>query len=143
MITREEVKSCMYLIANEYDQFMPANKQMAQMKVDTWHEILKDYNYTDIKEATIYVLKNHTYGAPKISHIVEAISNVERNNILLEFNERMEQSKIESYNKPVKQLMLGEWLGYHPKDNMPFHQGDLDRLLERFKPNENLKIEGE
>lgn len=69
-MTREEVKSVMYVIHNEYPDFMPKNKQMSILKIDTWFEMLQQFSYTEAKQATLNMLGTHTYGMPKISHLM-------------------------------------------------------------------------
>lgn len=69
MATRDEVKSIMYIIANEYDKFIPSNKGMTDIKINTWFSTFKKYDYEQLQQATMEMLKKFEYGTPKIAHL--------------------------------------------------------------------------
>lgn len=74
MATREEVKQIMVVIANEYSEFVPADKEMAKLKLDIWFKALAQFDYDKLMEATMKMLMTFTYGTPKLAHLVEIIS---------------------------------------------------------------------
>lgn len=90
MATRDEVKSIMYIIANEYPDFINQNKQMQQLKVDTWFNVLSKFEYELLQQATMQLLTTHTYGTPKLSHLTTILTPKNENeNLGLEFSQRI------------------------------------------------------
>jgi len=72
-MTRDETKQIMLLIRNEYDHFMPEQKSMQILKVNTWFESLKDFDFTVVQRATIELLQTFTYGTPKLAHLYQIL----------------------------------------------------------------------
>lgn len=90
MATRDEVKSIMYVIANEYNDFIPKNKKMTTLKVNTWFKMLEMYDYDVVQQATMQMLAMHTYGTPKVAHLMEIIKpKLENQNLGIEYAQRL------------------------------------------------------
>lgn len=90
MASKEEVKSIMLLIANEYQDFIPKNKEQQIIKLDTWHNVLSEYDYNILQQVTMQVITTHTYGTPKLSHLMSLLKpNNDDINEGLEFAQRL------------------------------------------------------
>ena len=90
MATRNEVKSIMYIIANEYKDFIPNNKSMLDIKINTWFKMLEKYDYETLQQATMQMLSTHEYGTPKIAHLITVLQpKAVDSNIGAEFADRL------------------------------------------------------
>lgn len=89
-ITRDELKSCMLAINNEYENFLPNNIEQQRLKVNTWYLALSEYSYKDVQNATMQLLCTFTYGTPKLAHIIEILEpKMENINEGIEFATRL------------------------------------------------------
>ena len=91
----EKVAEILMVIANEYDDFLPkgGNKDETdariEIKINTWYEALKSFDFETVSKATGLMLQTHTYGTPKLAHLMTLLNPVmEKENIGQEFAER-------------------------------------------------------
>jgi hypothetical protein len=91
----EEVTQILMIIANEYDDFLPKGEDKEErdtrieIKINTWLEALKDFDFKIVFKATGLMLQTHTYGTPKLAHLMTLLNpKLENQNIGQEFAER-------------------------------------------------------
>lgn len=86
----EVVKKIMFMIGNEYENFIPNNQEMFQKKVMTWYTMLKKFDNNSLQQATMQMLSTHVYGTPKIAHLISVLQpKAEDENIGAEFADRL------------------------------------------------------
>ena len=90
-----EVTQILMTIANEYDDFLPKGEDKEEtdarieIKMNTWHEALKGYEFKEVSKAVGKLLQTHTFGTPKLAHLMTLLNPVMKNeNIGQEFAER-------------------------------------------------------
>lgn len=88
-MTRNEVKEVMYVIANEYKDFLPDDDKRITVKIDTWYYSLKNYESKIVKNKVIELVHTHTYGTPTLANLMTLLNPVmEKQNIGQEFSDR-------------------------------------------------------
>lgn len=115
MAGREEIKSIMYIIANEYPDFIPGNRQMLDIKIGTWCEMLNKYDYSLLKQATLQMLSTFTYGTPKLAHLMMIIDPpAKERNEGMEFAVRLIDLSSKYGTNNIKEKVIDEFgkIGY-------------------------------
>lgn len=88
-MTRNEVKEVMYVIANEYKDFLPDDDKRITVKIDTWYYSLKNYESKIVKNKVIELVHTHVYGTPTLANLMTLLNPVmEKQNIGQEFSDR-------------------------------------------------------
>lgn len=88
-MSENETMQVLLIIANEYDNFLPESDEGMEIKLNTWHEALKSYEFKHVSQITGKLLQTHTYGTPKLAHLMTLLNPVmESQNIGQEFAER-------------------------------------------------------
>ena len=103
-MTRDETKQVMFIIANEYPDFLPEYKAMQELKLNTWYESLKKFEFNLVQAQTIKLLQTHKFGTPKLAHLMLILEPpAENENIGQEFAD-----KFISYQRKFGTEEMGE-----------------------------------
>ena len=88
-MTRDEVKEIIYVIGNEYKDFIPEKAERIKKKIDTWYHSLKNYEARFVQVKVIELLHKHTFGKPSIAHLMQYINpEMEKQNVGQEYADR-------------------------------------------------------
>ena len=74
MITRKEVIEVLGILSVEYDGMLPSDNEKLKIKVDTWHAMLCNFTFDQVKSATYQLLSGKVYGKPNISDLMEILN---------------------------------------------------------------------
>jgi hypothetical protein len=88
-MTREEVKEVIFVIGNEYKDFIPESEERIKKKIDTWYHSLKSFEAKFVQIKTIELLHKHTFGTPSIAHLMQLLApGMEKQNAGQEYADR-------------------------------------------------------
>ena len=72
-MTEQDVTKILLIIANEYEDFLPEDDERMKLKQNTWYESLKNFDKELVNKKTIELLHSHTYGTPKLPHLMSLL----------------------------------------------------------------------
>ncbi len=118
-MTRDEVKEIIYVIGNEYKDFIPEKAERIKKKIETWYHSLKNYEARFVQVKVIELLHKHTFGTPSIAHLMQYINpEMEKQNVGQEYADRflellkrlgadeMEKAIFQEYGEVGKEIYL-------------------------------------
>lgn len=118
-MTRSEVKEIMFVIGNEYKDFIPEQDKRMEIKINTWFFSLKNYDSDLVKSKVLELLHKHTFGTPSIAHLMQYINpEMEKQNVGQEYADRflellkrlgadgMEKAIFQEYGEVGKEIYL-------------------------------------
>lgn len=98
MVTKNDIKNLLMIIAIQYSKEIDtANTEKFIDLVNLWYEILKNYDYSVLKQATMMALANSSF-CPKVANIVQNV------NILLTKNKKSPEQLLDDYIRAMKKV---------------------------------------
>jgi hypothetical protein len=74
MITRDEIKTILFVLGNEYENFLPNSDSQLALKIDTWHQLLIAYTFEQVNAAVFKLMGGKVYGRPKVGDVLAILN---------------------------------------------------------------------